>query len=126
MKKWPDRKLGNNAWRISLIDYLCAPISDQLPSPTEILNSHIYKGYQPYLCSYSRSESVTDKLVERKKEEKLYHDRSLLDKPVIPKGQNVWYRNHVQNIWEKGTTVDRDDTSNRSYTLVRKNDKILS
>ena len=78
------------------------------------------------MCSSSRSESVTDKLVERKKEEKLYHDRSFSDKPVIAEGQNVWYRNHVKNIWEKGTIVDRDDTSNRSYTLVGENGKILS
>ena len=70
MKKCADKKLRNNALRIGLIEYLCTPISDQLPSLAEILNSHIYKGYQPFSCS-SRSESVTDKLIERKKEEKL-------------------------------------------------------
>ena len=48
------------------------------------------------------------------------------DKPVIAEGQNVWYRNHVKNILEKGTIVDMDDTSNRSYTLVGENGKILS
>ena len=31
------------------------------------------------------------------------------DEPVNAEGQNVWYRNHVKNIWEKGTVVDRDD-----------------
>ena len=118
MKKCPDKKLGNHAWRIGLIEYLCIPISDQLPSLVEILNSCIYKGYQPFLCS-----SVTDKLVERKKEEKHYHDRSFSDKPVIAEGQNVWYRNHVKNIWEKGTIIDRDDTSNRSYSLDGENGK---
>ena len=66
MKNCTDKKL-ENAWRIGLIEYLCTPISNELPSPTEILNLHIYKGYQPFLCSSSRSESVTDKLVERKK-----------------------------------------------------------
>ena len=124
MKKGVDEKLGNSVWRISLIEYLCTPVSDQLPSLAEILNSCIYKGYQPFLCS--RSESVTDKLVERKKEEKCYHDRSFSDKPVIAEGQNVWYRNYVKNIWEKGNIIDRDDTSNRSYTLVGENGKILS
>ena len=109
-----------------MIEYLCTPISNQLPSLAEILNSHIYKGYQPFLCSSSRPASVTEKLFERKKEEKVYHDRSFSDKQVIVEGQNVWYRNHVKNIWEKGTIVDRDDTSNRSYTLVGENDKILS
>ena len=73
------------------------------------------------MCSSSRSELVTEKLVERTKEEKLYHDRSLSDKLVIIEGQNVWYRKQVNNIWEKGTNVIRDDTSNRSYTLVGEN-----
>ena len=106
-----------------MIEYLCT--KDQLPSQAEILNSCIYKGYQPFLCS-SRSESVTDKLVERKKEEKLYQNRSFFDKPVIAEGKNVLYRNHVKNIWGKGTIVDRDDTSNRSYILVGEYGKILS
>ena len=60
------------------------------------------------------------------KEDKLYHDRSFSDKPVIVEGQNVWHRNHVKNIWEKGNTVVRDDTPNRSYSLVGENGKILS
>ena len=126
MKKCADAKLKNSAWRIGLIEYLCAPISDQTPSLAKILNSHIYKGYQPFLFSSSRSESVTEKLVERGKEEKLYHDRSFSDKPVIGERQNVWYRNNVKNIWGKGTIVDRVDTSNRRYTLIGENGKILS
>ena len=109
-----------------MIEYLRTSISDQLPCLPEILNSCIYKGNQPFLCSSSRSESVTDKLVKRKKEEKLYYDKSFSDKPVIAERQNVWYRNHVKNIWEKGTTVDRDDTSNRNYTQVGENGPILS
>ena len=32
----------------------------------------------------------------------------------------------MKNIWEKGTVVDRDDTSGRSYTLVGENSKIIS
>ena len=50
MKKCEDKKLGNSAWRIGLTEYLYTPISDQLLSPAEILNSCIYKGYQPFLC----------------------------------------------------------------------------
>ena len=60
-------KLGNIARRIGLIEYLCTLISDQLPSLSEILNSRIYKGYQPFLCSSSKPELVTDKLIERRK-----------------------------------------------------------
>ena len=62
------------------------------------------------------------------KEEKFDHNRSksVSDKPIILEGYNIWYRNNVKNIWDKGTIVDRDDTSDRSYTLVGENGKILS
>ena len=126
MKKCADKKLGNSAWTIDLIEYLCTPISNQIPSLAEIFNSCIYKGYQPFLCSSSRLKSVTGKLPERKKEEKLYHDTSFSDYPVIVEGQNVLYKNHIKNIWENGTIVDRDGTSNRSYTVIGENGKILS
>ena len=53
-------------------------------------------------------------------------DMSVTEKPIIPEGQNILYRNHMKNIWEKNTVVDRDDTSGRSYTLVGENGKILS
>ena len=65
-----------------------------------ILNSRIYKGYQHVLCSSSRPELFTDKLIERREEEKLYHDGSFSDKPVIAEGQNVWYR-HLLRIFER-------------------------
>ena len=81
MKKCAGNKLGIIAWKIGWIEYFCTPISDQLPSLAEILNSLIYKGYQSFLCSSSRSESVTDKLVERKKED------LFSDKPVTAEGQ---------------------------------------
>ena len=50
--------------------------------------------------------------------------KSLL-KQIIPEGQIIWYRNNVKNIWEKGTVVDRDEISGRSYILVGENGKIL-
>ena len=98
----------------------------------EILNQKVYKGHQLFQCDNHtlncRSEITTDNLIESTKEEKFYHDRykSVSEKPIIPEGQNIWYRNHVKNIWEKGTVVDRDDISGRSYTLVGENGKILS
>ena len=132
MKKCLDEKLGNIAWRICLIKYLCIPISHSLLSPAEILNKRVYKGYQPFLCDNHtlncRSGTTIDKPIERKKNEKFYRDssKSVSDKPIIPEGQNIWYRNHIKNIWEKGTIIDRDDTSGKSYTLVWENGKILS
>ena len=66
MKKCTDEKFGISAWRIGLIEYLCTPISDQLPSPSEILNSCIYKGYQPFcVLLIGLSQSLIDLLKGR-------------------------------------------------------------
>ena len=46
------------------MECLCTPISNQLPRLAEIFNSRIYKGYQPFLSSSSRPESVNDKIIE--------------------------------------------------------------
>ena len=71
------------------------------------------------------SQSLINLLKGRKKRNFTIIDL-FSDKPVIAEGQNVWYRNHVKNDLEKGTIVDKDDTSKRSYTLVGENGKILS
>ena len=67
----------------------------------EILNSCIYKGYQPFLCS-SRSESVSDKLVERKKEEKLFHDRPLQISQLLLRGKMFGIETMLRIFWKKG------------------------
>ena len=68
IKKCTDEKLGSNVWRIGLIDYFCAPISEQLPTLAEILNSHIYKGYQPFffILLLGLSQSMINLLKGRK------------------------------------------------------------
>ena len=84
MKKYRDKKLGNCAWRIGLIKYLCTPISDSLLSPAEILNQRVYKGHQPFLCDNHtmncRYEMTTDNLTERKKRNFITTDISLFQR----------------------------------------------
>ena len=125
IKKCADQKLGNSAWRFGSIEYLCTPISDQLPSLAEILNSRIYNSYQLF-CDLllGLSQALINLLKGEKKRNftmiHLFQISQLLVK------DKMWYRNHVKNIWEKGTIVHRDDISNRSYTLFGENGKILS
>ena len=45
---------------------------------------------------------------------------------LLPKGKMLGIETMLQIFGEKGTIVDRDNTSNRSYTLVGENSKILS
>ena len=37
-----------NPWHLGLLEYLCTLISDQIPSPSELLNRR-YRGVQPFL-----------------------------------------------------------------------------
>ena len=87
MKKCRDKKVGNCAYRIGLIKYLCTLISDSLPSPVQILNQRVYKVYQPFLCDIHtlkcRSEMTTDNLIERKKRHFITADISLFQRNCL-------------------------------------------
>ena len=57
-----------NSWRLGLLEYLCTPISDSIPSPSELLNCR-YRGVQSFLhfnakastASFLPQERIQDK-----------------------------------------------------------------
>ena len=49
LKKCSDDNLGHSAWELGLLEYLCTPISDSIPSPAELLNKRVYTHFQPFL-----------------------------------------------------------------------------
>ena len=67
MKKCSDDNLGNFAWKIGLLEYLCTPSSDSIPSPTGLLNNRVYKGFQSFLklpqAHFRLQKTVTDDLI---------------------------------------------------------------
>ena len=94
MKKCIDEKLGNNTWRIGLIQYLCIPISDSLPSLAEISTRESTKAINPFCVIIIHwivglRWPLINSLKEKRKEEKFYHERtkSVSDKLIIPEGQ---------------------------------------
>ena len=84
MKKCSDENLGNSALEIGLLEYLCTPISDSIPSPSEILNNRVYKGFQPFLKSLLSffqvtKDTVRDNLISLKEKEKINHDKQAME-----------------------------------------------
>ena len=111
MKKCSHENLGSSAWIIGLLTYLCTPIPNSIPSPDELLNNRVYKGFQPFLKFSSSSfqiikDTVTDNLISLKEEEKMNHNKQATNLPKINEGSCVWYHDHNKDIWEKGIVVE--------------------
>ena len=47
-----------NSWRLGLLEYLCTPISDHIPSPSELLNRR-YRGVQPFLQFHANASTAS-------------------------------------------------------------------
>ena len=104
MKKCAHTKTN---WRLGLLEYLCTPLSARLTSPAELLATRQYKGLQPTLHARLLPESTVaesnkDKLTSRKEIEKVNHDRSAHDLPILPVGCIVTYFDHVSKTWLVG------------------------
>ena len=130
MQECSNENLGNSAWKIGLLEYLCTLISDSTPSPAELLNNRVYKGFKsflkPSLSSFQvTKDMVTGNMISLKEKEKINHDKQARDLPKIDEGSDVWYHDHNKDIWEKGTVVEQVK-NDRSYTLVNEHGKIVS
>ena len=106
MKKSSDDNLGDSAWKIGLLEYLCTPISGSIPNPAELLNNRIYKGFKPFLKPSSSlfqvtEDAVTDNLISLKEKEMINHDKQATDLPKINEGSYVWYYDHHKDIWKR-------------------------
>ena len=108
MKKCSDNNLDNSVWKICLLEYLCTQISDSIPSPAELWNNRVYKGFLPFLRPSSSSFKftkgrVTDNLISLKEKEKMNYDKQATDLLKINEGSDVWYCDHNKDIWKKVT-----------------------
>ena len=113
IKKCSDDNLGNSAWKIGLLEYSCIPIFDPIPSPAELLNDRVYKGFQPLFKPSSSlfqvtKDTMTDNLISLKEKEKMIHNKQASDLPKINEGSDIWHCDHNKDIWRKGTVVEQE------------------
>ena len=100
-------KYTNPNWRLGLLEYLCTPLSEKLPSPAELLAGRQFKGLQTTLSEKltpdtSFSEQVMEQLVAKKEMEMLQHDKSTHDLQIFAIGSTVMYYDHRSKSWLVG------------------------
>ena len=61
-----------NSWHLGLLEYLCTPISDNIPSPSELLN-HRYRGVQPFLNFNAKASTASFLPQEKFQDEQQKH-----------------------------------------------------
>ena len=112
------------------MECLCTSISDSIPSPAELLNDRVYKGFQPFLKPLSSSfqvtkETMTDNLISLKEKEEMNHDKQVTELPKINEDSDVWYCDHNKDVWGKCNVVELGQNGS-IYTLVNEHGKIVS
>ena len=122
-----------NSWHLGLLQYLCTPISDHVPSPSKLLNCR-YKDVQPLLHFNAKTSTASflphDQIQEEhKKHQNLnksyYNKSSVTQQKSINEGSNVLV--HVTDQkpkrWEKGIVLHHND---KTYNIKLENGKIIN
>ncbi|XP_047990171.1 uncharacterized protein K02A2.6-like [Leguminivora glycinivorella] len=93
-------------FRQALLEYLTTPITNQLASPSELLNNRKFRGIVPYapkLLHPKIQVNVTAELEKRQIKQKLQYDKTAHDLKQLLPGQKVKVR--VDKKWVSGTIL---------------------
>ena len=122
-----------NSWHLGLLEYLCTPISDHVPSPSELLNCR-YRGVQPFLHFNAKASTASflpqEKVQEEQERHQIsnefhYNKSSVAQWKSINEGSNVLVHitDQKPKRWEKGIVLH---CNNKTYDIKLENDKILN
>ena len=122
-----------NPWRLGLLEYLCTPISDQIPAPSELLNRR-YRGVQPFLhftpnhstASFLPKEKIQDEQHKRQELNKFHYNKSsVAQRNEICEGSNVlvYITDQRPKRWCKGIVLHRKD---KTYDIQLENGKVIN
>ncbi|CAB4006325.1 Retrovirus-related Pol poly from transposon, partial [Paramuricea clavata] len=94
------------------------PLSHDLPSPAELLNSRIYQTNLPAVSSPSCSASgdVNVKLQHRQDQKKILYGKPSKSLPTLPVRSHVRFFDPGSNVWQPGTIQGVASTP-RSYVV---------
>ena len=112
----------NTPWRLGLLEYLCTPLDEKTPSPSNLVGRQ-FKELCPTFSSLQKpQEGTLEHLIVKCLWEKLYHDKKSRTLADIPTGSNAAVLDHRSNTWTVGHILDR---SNRGYTAELPNGKVI-
>ena len=121
------------SWCLGLLEYLCTPISDHIPSPSELLN-RMYRGVQPFLnftpnhstASFLPQERMQDEQQKRQEINKLHYNKSSVAQcNEISEGSNVlvYISDQKPKCWCKGIVLNWKE---KIYDIEFKNGKVIN
>ena len=122
-----------NSWRLGLLEYLCTPISDHIPSPSELLNRR-YRGVQPFLqfhanpstASFLPQERIQDEQQKRQNLNEFHYNKSSVAQcKEINEGSNVLVHitDQKPKCWKKGIVIKRND---KTYDVQLQTGKVIN
>ena len=122
-----------NPWRLGLLEYLCTPISDQIPAPSELLNRR-YRGVQPFLhftpnhstASFLPKEKIQDEQHKRQELNEFHYNKSsVAQRNEICEGSNVlvYITDQRPKRWCKGIVLHR---KGKTYDIQLENGKVIN
>ena len=122
-----------NPWRLGLLEYLHTLISDQIPSPSELLNRR-YKGVQHFLhftpnhstASFLPKEKIQDEQHKHQELNKFHYNKSSVAQcNEISEGSNVlvYITDQRPKHWCKGNVLHRKD---KTYDIQLENRKVIN
>ena len=95
------------------------PINYNLPSPAELLNNRILRSNLIAKVStprFSNTDHIHEELKHRQDMQKMYHDRTAHDLPLLVPGQDVRILDNQTGKWKPATITSRC-AEPRSYIL---------
>ncbi|CAB3247512.1 unnamed protein product [Arctia plantaginis] len=111
-------------YRLALLEYLNTPISENLPSPAEILQSRKLRSILPVVrCLHPSSGLIKRELIRRQRIYKQYYDRNAKKLATLSVGQPVKIKDQNNNKWISGTITKQ--LRERSYEIKLSSGNII-
>ncbi|KAL4708755.1 hypothetical protein ACJJTC_007136 [Scirpophaga incertulas] len=108
----------NVDYRLALLEYLNTPLTNNLPSPAELLQSRKMRSIVPTPFKLLKPKVHTDtrnKLISRQQQQKIYYDQGSRNLSILNRYDKVRVYDTIKKIWVSG--VVESYLGNRSYRI---------
>lgn len=114
---------------LAMLMYRNTPISNEIPSPAQILYSRRLRDILPVTQKLLKKKLVNDRKVresytDEKKKQKAYYDRNSRDLKELEKGDSVKVKMELNKEWKSGKIIDLCERP-RSYVIRLDNGRIV-
>lgn len=114
---------------LTLLELRNTPISNDIPSPAQLLFGRRLKGHIPVEESLLKplevNQNIVDSFRRNQTKQKMYYDKSAKELPDLKLNDSVMVQVDSK-LWEPGVIVKIDDHRPRSYHVkLKANDKIF-